>query len=46
MHQELKEKTEYVLHNISHGLKNMDKVRLRIQDKQDNPISLKHIPTR
>ena len=45
-HRKLKEKTEFVLHNISHGLKNMDKVRLRIRDKQDKPITFKQIPKR
>jgi len=44
LHRELKEKTEFVLHNISHGLKNMDKVRLRIRDKQDKPITFKQVP--
>ena len=46
LHRELKEKTEFVLHNISHGLKNMDKVRLRIRDKQDKPITFKQVPKR
>jgi len=43
-HQNLIDLSDNILGNISHGLTAMDKVRLRLLDKDDKPITIGHVP--